>query len=233
MTKSRIAFGVAALAAAVAASALVADYTFAYSPKVGTTTKYKMKGNFDFEGQEIMFTASVTNKVTKVGPDGSYTVEESQTDAKVSFGGQEMEAPSGSPNLTTFDAQGRVVAIQGDMVDASAYRTAGMSTFYKPGKAVKMGESWTVDLKGDEKLGTVDAKATYTVEGEEMVGQWNTVRISYEVKEVTGSMPASSSGKIWIDPADGEMVKVDGVWKDVPVPGAPAPITGKVVVERQ
>jgi hypothetical protein len=233
MTKTRTAIGVATLAAAVLASALTADYTLNYTPKVGTVTKYKMTGNFDFEGQEIMFTANVTNKVTKVNPDGSYTMEEAQTDAKVSFGGQEMEAPAGSPNMTTFDAAGRVLDIQGDMVDASAYRTAAMSTFYKPSKAVKLGDSWTVDLKADEKIGTVESKATYTVEAEEQVGQWKTVRISYEVKEVSGSTPASSSGKIWIDPADGEMVKVEGVWKDVPVPGAPAPITGKVVVARQ
>lgn len=231
--KTRFTLGSMVLAAAVLAGAWTADYTFKYTPKVGTTTKYKMSGTFDFEGMEILFTADVSNKITKVNPDGSYTMEEAQTDGKVSFGGQEMEAPAGSPNLTTFDASGRVLDIKGDMVDASAYRTACVSTFYKPSKSVKIGDSWTVEIKADEKLGIIESKAVYTVEAEEQMGQWNAVRIAFEITELTGTTPAGSSGKIWIDPSDGEMVKVEGLWKDVPVPGAPAPITGKVTVVRQ
>ena len=160
-------------------------------------------------------------------------IEENQTDAKVVFGGQEMDAPSGGPTTSTFTPEGRIVEIIGDMVDSSAYRTAAMSSFFKPAKPVAMGGTWSVDIKGDDKLGSVDAKATYTVEGEETIGAWKCVRVKYDVKETKGQMPAGSTGKVWISLADGEMVKVDGVWKDVPVPGAPAPINGKMTVTRQ
>lgn len=232
MFKTRFAMGIGLLSAAVVAAAFVADYTLNYSPKVGTTTKYKMSGVFDFEGTEIMFTASTSNKVLEVKANGDYVIEEVQDNAKVSFGGQEMDAPSGGPNRTTFSPSGKVVDMQGDMVDGSAYRTAGVSSFYKPTKAVKVGDSWKIELKGDSKLGSVDSVASYTVEAEEAVGAWQTLRIAFDVKETTGSQPASSSGKIWIDHRDGEMVKVEGRWKDVPVPGAPAPITGTMKVIR-
>lgn len=233
MLNKRFAFGAALLAAAVGASAFVADYAFVFTPKVGTVTKYKMQGVFDFEGQEITFMANTTNKVIKVLDNGNYVVEENQTDAKVVFGGQEMDAPTGGPTTSTFTADGRVVEIMGDMVDGSAYRTAMMASFFKPTKPVAMGSSWTVDVKGDDKLGSVDAKATYTVEAEETIGAWKCVRVKYDVKETKGQTPAGSTGKVWISLEDGEMVKVDGVWKDVPVPGAPAPINGKMTVTRQ
>ena len=233
MLNTRFAIGAVLLAAAVGASALVADYTFAHTPKVGAVAKYKMQGVFDFEGQEITFMASTTNKIVKVNDDGSYVIEENQTDAKVVFGGQEMDAPTGGPTTSKISADGRILDIQGDMVDSSAYRTAMMSSFFKPAKGVKMGESWTVDVKGDDKLGSVDAKATYTIEAEETVGAWKCVRVKYDVKETKGQIPAGSNGLVWISLEDGEMVKVQGVWKDVPVPGAPAPINGKMTVTRQ
>ncbi len=232
MLNKRFAIGAVLLAAAVGAGAWVADYSFVYTPKVGAVTKYKMQGVFDFEGVEVTFSATGVNKVVKVLDNGNFTVEETQSDAKVVYGGTESEIPSGG-TTTTYTADGRVIEIQGDSVDGSAYRTAAMSSFFKPGKPIKMGDSWTVEIKGDDKLGSVDAKATYTVEAEETVGAWKCVRVKYDVKETKGQTPAGSTGKVWVSLDDGEMVKVEGVWKDVPVPNAPAPISGKMTVTRQ
>ena len=202
-------------------------------PVAGTETKYRLKANLELGGQEIVFNGAIAEKVVEVAADGSYTLENRTLEGKVSVAGQEIDVPAGTtPSISVFTPNGLIKELRGDAVESSAYRSANLSSTYFPDKEVKVGDEWTYDAKADTKTGAVSTKSTYKIAGEEKVGAFDTFRITFTTKEAEGSEPASSEGTVWIDKADGSMVKTDAKWANFPFPGAPAPVNGTVSVTR-
>lgn len=222
--------GAVLLLAAGAALALagVQDITLKRTAKTGEVFKYKLTGNMEVMGQAVGLTAIVINKTTKVEANGDYTVESSQAEGKINFNGSEMDLPSAGSTTTTFKADGTVLDVKGEGVEMGGYRMANLMTAIVPEKTVKVGDTWTSEVKGDPKKSTVDVKGTYKFESVEKTDGGEAAKITYELKEVGGEAPATVSGTAWIEVKTGNMVKVSSSWKDVPVPGAPTAVSGKM-----
>ena len=139
-------FGLLVMALSVAALAIQDGVSLKRVAKAGDAAKYRLKADIDFQGMEATFTALVLEKVTKVESNGNLVVESSYTEGKVSFSGQEMDAP-GSTSTTTYKANGEVVDIKAETVDANVYRTAHLTAFVVGEKAVKVGDEWTTEVK--------------------------------------------------------------------------------------
>lgn len=223
--------GIAAVAA-LSVVALAQGINLKRTAKVGDTAKYRLRADVDIAGTTASFTAVLTEKILKVEDNGNFIVESAQSDGKVSFGDQEMAAPAQSPSVTVYKPTGEVVEIRGEMADSSAYRVANLGLFRFPDKELKVGEGWTHELAADSKTGTVPVKADYKIVAQEKVGDADTVKINFTVKETEGAEGATSTGHIWIDAKTGAMVKQEAEWKNAPFPGAPGPINAKVVISR-
>jgi len=219
---------------AVAALAVAAQdgWTLKRTPKEGEEMKFRLKASIDFSGTEITMTGLVVEKTLKVDADGTYTVQSEQRETKVSFAGQEMEPPSQGPSVSVYRANGEVVEIRGPETSPASYRMANLNNLFTPDKPVKVGESWTKEIKADSKTGAVDATATYKVVAEEKVGTLDTLKIEGKASE-KGGEAASADFTIWVNKADASMVKMTGDWKNAPFPGAPGPINAKVEMTRE
>lgn len=226
-------FGILVAALSVAAFAVQDGIALKRTAKAGESIKYRLKADVDLGGTEAAFSTLVTEKVSKVESNGTYVIESSQSDGKVSFGGQEMEMPA-SVQTITYKATGEIVEIKAEQVDASVYRTANLTSFIVGDKPVKVGDTWTTEIKKDEKTGAAAAKGTYKVEAEEKIGDYECYKVKYSTKEVDGGEAAAvSESTSWISKKDGSMVKSEGTWKNMPFPGAPMPINAKFTMTRE
>ena len=218
--------------AVVAAFAVVADGTFKINAKKDDVYKYKVTGSFAVMGQDVKVTFNNTEKIKEVTEKG-YITENKQENMKIDLGGQEMDGPDGTSS-TEYASDGMVTKVDDPTGEdpAGAYRFAVASVILRPGKEVKVGESWTKELPANKEKGLPKAKATYKyVKDEEVLG-FKTALVEFEYTELEGDLPAGNKGKVWLDPVTGFMVKMDSEWKNMPIGGAPEPISGKAVIER-
>lgn len=221
-------YAVAVLALAAVAFAGAQDVTLKRTAKVGEVFKYKMTGNMEVMGQSVGLTAILINKTTKVEANGDYTVESSQSEGKINFNGSEMDLPSQGSTTTTFKADGTVLDVKGEGVEMGGYRMANLLTAIVPEKAVKAGDTWTSEVKGDPKKNTVDVKGNYKFDAIEKTDAGEAAKVTYDLKEVGGEAPATVNGVAWLDVKTGNLLRVTNTWKDVPVPGAPTAVSGKM-----
>ncbi len=201
--------------------------------KTGDVYKFKLKADLEFSGQQVGFTSNISEKVTDASADGNYKVESTQSDSKINMNGQEQDIPEqGHSNTVTYNAAGEILEITGDSVEAGAYRMATLGVLKAPDAAVKTGDAWSYKIAANSKTGVVAANADYKILGDEKIDTKDTIKISVKVKETEGSDPASNEGTIWVDSKDYSIVKSDTQWTNAPIPGAPGPINGKVVLTR-
>jgi hypothetical protein len=222
--------GLAAVAAlAMTALAVQEAVTLKRVIKVGDSAKYHLKATLEgaqFGDAEL--NATVTEKVTKLADSGDYELQSTMSDGKVTVGGQEMEIPSQDATVTTYNALGQALSIKDPSGDPNSMRLAHLQSLIFPKTPVKVGDSWTVTIKKDDK-GSVDAEGTYKVEGTEKVGDYDTLKISGNYKETGGDTPASSTGTYWINIKDGTLVKLVGSMKQAPYPQV-GPMDAKIVL---
>lgn len=228
--KATVGLFVAALS--VAALAVQDAVTLKRDAKVGETIKLKLRADLVVMDQDATFEGLVTEKVTKVEPNGNYTVESTQSEGKISVGGQEMPADLQSQTFV-YKANGELVEIKADQVGSEIYRMANLQAVILPSKPVKVGDDWTYEFKKDDKTGAVAGKATYKVVAMEKIGDYDCLKILVSAKESDGGdMAASIDGNIWLSAKDATTVKFQGDWKNVPIPNA-GPVNAKFVMTRQ
>jgi hypothetical protein len=215
---------------AAIAAAGVAGVTIKRAPKEGQVNKYRMKAELEYMGMEVTFDGKVQEKITKVDTDGSFTVDQSQLETKILVGGSEMPNPTSdsTPTTTVFSSNGSVKEIKGDGINADAYRMATLSSFVDAGKELNVGDTWTYDFKADAKTGAVAAKGEFKYLGDEKVGETDAYKIKAVINEIEGATPASSDSTMWLDKADGRMIKMEGKWIKAPIPGLNQPIDATV-----
>ncbi len=214
------AIGLAVLAAALTTAAFAQDsYSFKRTNKVGDSAKFKISVDFDMSGMSATYSAAIAEKVVKAS-DGSYTVESSQSNAKISLSGQEQALPdSDKPSKSTYTTNGLITLIEGDEAGPGSYRLSYMQSLIAPDSPKKVGEKWEADLPANKKTGAVAGKATYEVVGTEKIGAWDTVKVKWTYKETEGTSPATAEGTVWLSVTDFNTVKVDGKYLNAPLPG--------------
>lgn len=223
-----------ALTIAAGAAVLAQEISLAWSPKQGDALTYALKMEFSLFGDIAIYTSKVTEKVVEAAPD-KFVIETTQTDYKVTVFGEEgtvndKDMPKAQ---TVFSLSGDVLELRGDLVNDAAYRMANLTAIRRPEKAVKVGDTWVREIKGDLKTGVLGAKANYKVEAEEKVKEVDALVTSFEYLEVEGADPARSNGKVWFAKQGGRVLKVEATWTSAPIPGAPAPVNGSYLLELQ
>ncbi len=201
-----------------------------WTPKEGDEIKYRTVAEMTIQGGTATITAVNSQKVIRVDPDGSYTIQATPGEGKVTFGGQEM-AMRGVTTLTTCGPGGEIKEIRSDKSDAGSYRMANLTEFHAPTKAVVVGDAWSVEGKADPKMGSVGWKTDYKVVAEETVGAYPALKLDVTARETEGNDPGKAVGNLWVG-KDGILVKSELTLTSLVVPGAPGPVSGKMTRTR-
>ncbi len=211
---------VALLAVVVSAAWAQDSFSLKRTPKVGDTMSYKLSVDLDVQGMAANYSATVKEKVVKVGSDGSFVIENSQASAKMTFSGQEQAIPdTGEVSKSTYAANGLVQLIEGSDADEGGYRLSTLQGFVIPDSPKKVGDRWEVKIPADKKTGVVAATAAYEVLAVETIGSRKTVKVKWNTKETEGSSPASADGTVWLDTTDFSLVRLEAKLTNAPVPG--------------
>jgi hypothetical protein len=222
-----------ALLAVTAAVAFAADgFKLRRTPKVGEEINMRLTADVEVMGVNATFTAKIKDKVLKVDANGDYTIESTQSEGKISFNGQDMDAPGGEATSTKYSANGAILEMKGTEVSDDQMRIANMSAFNFEDKTYNVGDKIAYETKPAKSNGNVGAKVELVVAGTEKVGEWDAVKVTYNYKELTGEAPAESTGTAWLSTKDATVIKVEGNYKNAPFPGAPGPINAKIKMER-
>lgn len=166
-------------------------YTLVHKNAVGDTQKVELKVEQKFSQGVIEQTVNLASKVTEVAADGSYTVEITATDPKVTFNGEAQEIEAGEPKVQTqkYDAKGRLIRDAGE----EAERTPMDIIFeFEPTAPVKIGDKWTPEKREGEPQ-----PLEWTLIGKEKVGE-----AEFLVVEGKGKGPKDEAveSKLWLDP---------------------------------
>lgn len=211
--------------------AKVDGYSLKYVPKEGATLRYMLSITMDLQGVQAKMDSNVEQKVLKVDPDGTYSVQSNTLSGKAVFGGQELQMPT-SVSVTVYRANGEVVSISGAQVDPTSMRTQFLTMLKRPDNPVKASDTWIEDIKSDPVTKTPSVHGSFKFDGEEKVGSVDALKIEATVSEGDVATPGSTLESFWIDKADGSIVKYDCKFTNMPFPGAPGPISGTMAMVR-
>lgn len=231
----------AALAVSTVASAstltqaAASKITFPSVSQKGLKVTYSTKVSLTVNGMAIDFLSDAAQTVQDVAENGNATVEEVDSNISIMSGGQPIPAPSDQKSTYTIDKMGRLQAITAS--DAAPADTAAkmfnLSAFLLPDHAVAAGDSWTVELPADKKLGTVPIKAVYTFVKQDKWKAFDVYEIKYSIKETGDGNIEASEGVMMIDTKTGMIDHLTGSMTNVSLPGVPTPVNGTTTIERK
>lgn len=211
--------------AATPAATPLQSFGLKYQPKEGDTSKFKYDGVMELVGGQAFISGVVTQKVLKVDPDGTYTIQSSPGEGSLKFSGQTLPIPKYT-SVTLYKSDGEIVNVSGEKTDATSIRYANLTMLRRPDKDQKIGDSWTMDLKSDTQNGSVPVHGLFRLESAEKIGKYDTLKISADIRETAGLDAGSSASTFWIDQNNGSIVKYQSKYTNVAFPGNPRPLSG-------
>lgn len=235
-------FALSSIAAAVIlGSAPSQDAKIVWAPKPGTSVNYNMKVIVEMamQGQTMTMDISMlsVNKILKV-ENGEVTMESTVKDMKMLMDGQAFNPPGSDGNeevppvTSVTKLNGILVSRKGGDMMSGSMRAEQMNVFIYPASAVKVGDSWFHDFPANKEHNIPVAKAKFTLQGEEMVGKYQCWKIEKVYAETEEAKGFSAMGTLWIDKADGNMVKYDGNFQNVQFAEMMPPSSGTVKLTR-
>lgn len=221
---------VCCLLSVIAVVALAGNtYVLRRQPKVGDTTKFRVRADFTYKGETATMSMLQTERVSKVDEDGTYELETSSSEAKMFSRGEDRALPDEDPATSSYDRSGAVMKI-GSSDDPLAYRRANMLAVILPNKEVKVGDEWKRELDATCKCG-VPSASQFRVEAEEKVDDLDTLKVKFTYHESGCDNPISSGGFAWVNPRNGSLVKLEADIKNLPMGATNTPVEGKFTMK--
>lgn len=222
-----------AVAASLALAAAPQKMQLARPAKVGDVSKLRLTAEIDLAGTPVVITALVVETVSKVEPNGDYTIESKQTEGRAKYGLNDGAMPDSPARSASYRASGELIDIPSADAQGIDVRVARMNSFVAPADEVKNGQTWTHSYPPSPRSNNVAGIAEYTFTGTEKEGVRTLAVVKFSYRETSGEKPAKSSGKMWIDTSTGALVKLEAEWIDAPFANSPAPMNAKIRLQRE
>jgi hypothetical protein len=200
---------------AIAASA-GQQVTLKRIPKVGEKVAYKMKVALAFQGMNIDVSFDVANEVTKVNPDGSYLLVETNTNHLVTMDGQILEEGGEEEKATyTYAPDGSITKIESDNLMGGEQQMANLTAVIWPKEAVGTGSKWKSKIAANKDADMPEITIDYEIVAREKVAGKDCLKIKFDAK----GGKSSNVGHTWVEVGTGLTVKSEGQMKAVPIQG--------------
>ncbi|MBF0503201.1 MAG: hypothetical protein HQM09_23945 [Candidatus Riflebacteria bacterium] len=201
----------------VAMSAVAADKVLLqYSPKPGTTTKYKMhlSGNTvvtamkQTQKTDLETDMSIEQKITGVDKDGNIDMATTITDGTITVNKTPTPLPGNGQVIRVKMAKTGEVKESEGMDNQTNFQNMQIKF---PEKPVGIGESWDAVINPNPQL-PIPLKVKYTLLGFETVEGYECAKLQSTVTTEQGdagsiNLNVKAEGKIWFAYKDGIMVK--------------------------
>lgn len=203
--------------------------------KVGEVSRYKSTISANLMGTDVLVTQTIKEEVKEVKENGHAVIVSTNEGGKVSANGQEQDIPPTPPITTTRDRLGKLVDFKKDespqgltTPEIERLMTALSDTLFTD-KPVRAGDTWQVEIDNpvvkDKKVVVKGAfLGTEAVDGRNL---WK-VKQSGEADVDANGTKMTYEFTAWLNPANGQPVKVDGSVKDLPTQFGP--LSMKVVM---
>lgn len=200
--------GALALIALVTMSAPVQDTTqLELKTKVGDITKFKFQMAMNM-GVDVSVSFLVTSKVTKLDKD-EVTSESEMGNLELLVGGQPMDmggqSPAGQKMVIVQKLSGELISDSTPKEMGGGERVSRMNAFHRPGKPVKIGDSWEYEWKADKAKGLQNSKARWTLAAYEKKNNVDCWKVDFVYAEMDTADGISTNGSLWVNAADGVM----------------------------
>jgi hypothetical protein len=214
-------FTLALLAAAVLAFGLQEKaYDLLFKPKKDATQAYTMTIELTSEGEKFEIESEMRVKVLSVAENGDYEIERTIEKSRMKFDGEETDMGAEEPEIEKYDAKGnRIKGTKKEEDEGSDPLTHAFDllTECTPEKPMKVGETWSREVKEDKEFDLFAAKAEYKILEVVKVADVECLKISAKFTQTGGSKPAKGEGTLWIEIADFSPVKVEGTIEDLKI----------------
>jgi hypothetical protein len=237
MLKSNRVLGGALLAFALIAGQVVARaedekaVSLIVKPKMGKVTHTKTVIKTSVMGMDIVVSENQKQTIKEVKENGDVVEEITDEGSTINIGGMDRDNPAAPPVTVTRDKFGKVKEYKSDnaagfMTPEVAKIMAMLSSSILTDKALKTNDTWQTELENPAvKEKKVTVKDTYLgldkVDGKDY---WKIKQTTEAVVDADGSK-MSYDITVWINPADGDTLKVEGTVKDVPTQVGPITMT--------
>ncbi len=210
----------------VAATALAGQgdktYDLIWKPVKGTEYRYHVTVDINTPGTPAKLASDLNVKVMEVAANGDYNLEVSTTNVTIKIGDTETKSPSDKPEIEKYNAHGdRIGAPVDQPEDKVSEVLSAITDLATPPKPVKVGDTWTKEIKPNEKIKRNGATLVYRLMGSDK----DHTHISFSYKE-TAPGKVKGGGNFWLDPTDFALFKLDanvtGVKIDEDAPEAKA-----------
>lgn len=235
--KSKVWMVAMALIIAVSSAIAIEAIKLEWKPKTGQESKYAvtMKAKLDVEGQtmNVNMAMNVTEKIVTV-QDGKVTIESKTDSLSMTMNEMDLSGMFGSENLDETSVRklnGELISKKADH-SMSDPRLEEVFEFVFPEKEINVGDTWSREVKKDEKRGLVNATATFQLLSKENIANVECVKLRYAYKELEGKNPIMGEGYLWIAVSNGDLVQADYVIQNVVFQEGLPPTTMTTSVKR-
>lgn len=189
---------------------LLAPVDLRYVPKVGDKATYAMRASIDLTNQdEVRFTGKVVELVKSV-QDGVVTRAVENTLNLDVLGVMRFGRPLASEQVERLDGGLVKAATVDDTLLFATARIDRLRAFFPPTAPLEVGSAWWHTDDRSEALKAPPFSAYSKLEGDEKIGARDAWRVSIDANEVGDEHPVHVKGMVWLDKADGSLVR--GQW---------------------
>ncbi|MCX6361280.1 MAG: hypothetical protein NT029_15865 [Armatimonadetes bacterium] len=212
--------------------------TLARVYKEGDVVRHRVEIAANMMGNDVTAIRTIKTTVKEIKKtNGDIIVLSADQGGKVVVGGQEQDIPPQTDAILTLDKTGKIVKYErgaaeaGLMAPEIEHLMAILNEPRLSDKAVKPGDTWTVELVNPAVKGRkITPKLTFVaVETVETVTLW-------KVKQLVTADTDDQGGKavfeftFWLRPADGVIAKAEGSIKDLPTSYGPVTVQMKMTL---
>ncbi|MCW3096922.1 MAG: hypothetical protein JWL77_2540 [Chthonomonadaceae bacterium] len=197
------------------------------APKAGRVTRTQSIIKTSVMGMDLLITQTQKDTIKEVKDNGDFVTEIADEGSVVNIGGQEQNQPAVAPRTITRDKFGKVKEVKADevgtfMAPEVARIMTSLSTSILTDKAVKTKDTWQTELDNPAvKEKKITVKDTYLgldkIDGKDY---WKIKQTAEAIVDADGNKLSYEITE-WLNPEDGNTVKVEGTIKDVPTQVGP------------
>lgn len=187
-----------------------------WKPKAGDSAELSVQVKADMQGMAVEVLLRQKTKILEVSSDG-IKMENSEEMVDLKVNGQSMMdaiPPGAGRKIYTLRTDGELLSYTVEGGEDNP-RLEDAMVFLYPNRDVKVGESWTRTRPGNKDKGVPASKTTFTFLGTESADGAQALKVRIAFTETEGSTPMTFDGTAWLAAANGDLLKLEGLMKNV------------------